>query len=145
MSVPTEVPGGAGAATDPRSRDPELQGRTYAIPFERVWTGALQLAAGGLPRWRVLKADDQRGVILAVSTSTIRKHASDVRITVGLDADGQTRVDLSAEARDGRGRLRHDRKSITTFLRHLDRVIEAREGLILAPRAELQGAPGSLA
>lgn len=144
MSGLTEDPRGIAAVTDPRSRDPGLRGRTYAIPFERVWTGALQLAAGGLPRWRVLQADDQRGVILAVSTSAIRKQACDVRITVGLDADGQTRVDLSALTRDGRGGLRHNVKSIATFLRHLDGMIEAREGLILAPRPHAPGVTGPL-
>jgi len=144
LSGLTEDPGGTGVVTDPRSRDPELRGRTYAIPFERVWTGALQLAAGGLPRWRVLKADDQRGVILAVATSAIRKQACDVRITVGLDADGQTRVDLSALAREKRGGLRHTVKSIAMFLRQLDGMVEAREGLILAPPTDAPGVPGLL-
>lgn len=121
----------AGAATDPRSSDPKLVGRTYAIPFERVWTAALQLAGGGIPRWHVLKADDQQGVILAVATSAIRKHPSDVRISVGLDANGQTRVDLCARPRDGKGSLRYNVRCIDTFLQHLDRQIEARRGLIL--------------
>jgi hypothetical protein len=120
-----------GAQTDPRSGDPKLQGRTYAIPFDRVWRGAVVLAGGGLPRWRLLKADDQRGVILAVATSAIRKHTSDVRITVGLDSNGQTRVDLRASIRDGRGTPTHNLKSIAKFIRALDREIDARPGLIL--------------
>jgi hypothetical protein len=126
-----EDAGGASAATDARSSDPKLQGRTYAIPFETVWTAAMRLADGGLRRWHVLEEDDQRGVILAVATSAIRKRVSDVRITVGLDANGQTRVDLRARTRDGKGSPRHDVRRIDTFLRHLDQQIEARQGLIL--------------
>ncbi len=131
MSGPGEEAGGTGAATDPRSSDPKLRGRTYAIPFEKVWTRALHLAGGGIPRWHVLRADDRPGVILAVSKSALRRHPSDVRITVGLDANGQTRVDLRARTRDGKGGLRRNVRCIDTFLRHLDLQLEARQGLIL--------------
>lgn len=123
--------GGGGAVTDPWSSDPRLLGRTYAIPFERVWMGALRLADGGLPRWRMLQEDDQRGVILAVATSAVRKRVADVHITVGLDLNGQTRVDLRARARDAKDSPRHSVRCIDTFLRHLDQQIEARQALIL--------------
>ncbi len=83
------------ARTDPKSQDPRLRGRTYAIPFERVWQGACVLADGGLSRWRLLHADDEVGVIDAEATSLVRRIPDAVHITVKLDENAQTRVDMT--------------------------------------------------
>ena len=50
------------AATDPRSDDPRLLGRTYAIPFDQVWTACLVLVER--PRhWTLLQAHDLDGYL----------------------------------------------------------------------------------
>ena len=108
------------AGTDPSSEDPRLRGRTYAIPFTRVWDAALALADGGLARWRLVASDDIGGAIEAEWTTFFTKRVSDVRIDVGLDENGQTRVDLHARSRGERGDLGANPRIIDFFLRRLD-------------------------
>lgn len=118
------------ATTDPTSEDPRLLGRTYAIPFEAVWQAATQLAGGGIRGWALWVADDQIGLIEA-STNPFLGSAADVRITIGLDENAQTRVDLTSTSRSAHGDLGRSRRNIGTFLRRLDRFLEARPGQIL--------------
>ncbi|MCK5650741.1 MAG: DUF1499 domain-containing protein, partial [Gemmatimonadetes bacterium] len=82
------------AETDPHSEDHRLRGRTYAIPFDRVWRIALKLAAADLRGWTVTHADDESGVIRAEAKTLVLRWMDDVRIDVTLDENGQTRVDL---------------------------------------------------
>jgi len=118
------------AGTDPKSEDPRLLGRTYAIPFESVWQAATRLAGGGIRGWALWVADDQIGVIEA-STNPLVGPAADVRITVGLDENAQTRVDLTSTSRTTRGDLGRSRRNIGTYLRRLDKLLEAQPGQIL--------------
>lgn len=83
------------AQTDPRSADPRLRGRTYAISFDRVWQAACALAEGGLGRWRLLGADDEAGVLDAEARSLFLRVPDAVHITVKLDENAQTRVDMT--------------------------------------------------
>lgn len=117
--------------TDPLAGDPRLRGRSYAIPFDRVWTAALALAGGGLPRWRVLTADDQAGSIEAEATTRVFRIVDDVRIRVGLDENGQTRVDLGWSSRNGRAGLGRGHRIAGRFTAALDRALEARPAQIL--------------
>ena len=119
------------AATDPRSADGRLIGRTYAIPFERVWQASLALCRGGLRGWSVLSADDQRGVIEAVSRTLLTGREDDVRVAIQLDENAQTRVDLWSGAQKNRANLGRNRRVIGRFLRRLDRSLEAKPGQIL--------------
>lgn len=122
---------GAEAATDPRAPDPRLRGRTYAIPFQRVWDAALFLVEGGLPRWRLVSSDDVRGVIEAERTAFLTKRVSDVRVDIGLDRDGQTRVDARARSRGSRPDLGANARAIAKLLRRLDERLEAGPAHIL--------------
>jgi hypothetical protein len=122
------------ASTDPASDDPALRGRTYAIAFDRVWQAALELADGGLRGWSLSEADDQAGVLRAEATTRIFRFVDDVRVRVGLDADGQTRVDVMSASRKGKGDLGTNRRRIVRFLAALDRKLDASPATILTPR-----------
>ena len=114
------------AETHPAATDPRLRGRTYAIPFDRVWTVSLGLAGGRLSRWRVLHSDDEKGTILAEVTNAIWGRPSEVRIRIGLDHYGLTRVDLKSVVGCGTNARRLGR-----FLRALDAELAAEPTQIL--------------
>lgn len=121
------------AQTRPGHPDPSLGGRTYAIPFSGVWAGAVELASGGLVGWSVVETDDERGVILAESTTRVFRFVDDVRIQVSLDENGQTRVDMASASRVGQGDLGQNARRIRKFFRALDRKVGAGPGTILDP------------
>ena len=116
--------------TDARARDRALRGRTYAIPFDAVWRGAVGLADGGLRGWRLLATDDQKGVLEAEATWTLFRSVGQVRVVIGLDANGQTRVDVEATSSNpldlGTGRRR-----VRRFLLALDQKVGATPAHIL--------------
>ena len=101
--------------------DPRLRGRTYAIPFEQVWQASLALAGGGLRRWRVIDSDDNEGVIRAESTSLVWRFVDDITITIRLDHDAQTRVDVQSRSRKGTADLGANARRIAKFFRALDK------------------------
>ncbi|MDA0327617.1 MAG: DUF1499 domain-containing protein [Gemmatimonadetes bacterium] len=121
------------ARTDPGSDDPRLRGRTYAIPFETVWQASLALGRGGLRGWSLGHADDQIGVIDVLWRTFVFGIEADIRIEIGLDQDAQTRVDLRALSRNGRGDLGRNRRAIGRFTRKLDRLLDPRPGQVLDP------------
>ncbi len=124
---------GAGAETDPCSPDVRLRGRTYAISFERVWSAALALVTGELRRWSLMAADDETGLIEAVAMSWPRGREDKVEIRVSLDANAQTRVDVSARPRDGKADLGRNARRIGSFVAKLDERLEASPTQILDP------------
>ncbi|HSG47520.1 MAG TPA: DUF1499 domain-containing protein [Longimicrobiales bacterium] len=112
-------------STHPAHPDPLLRGRTYAIPFDTVWTAALRLAGGGLPRWNVIRADDGPGVIQAEVRPRLWGENGDALVRVGLDADAQTRVDLVSSSRGNRNDLGASRRRAIRFFKALDRALAA--------------------
>jgi len=120
-----------GAATDPSADDERLIGRTYAIPFEAVWSAATRLAGGELKRWSIASADDLAGVISAGTRPMFFGQGDRVKIEIGLDENAQTRVDLSAESRSERPDLGRNRRAIGRFLSKLDEALGARPDQIL--------------
>ncbi len=114
------------AETDPAAVDPRLRGRTYAIPFEHVWSAALTLARRRRG-WTLLHADDLEGVIRAEARTALR-FVDDVEIRIRLDDNAQTRVDLSSASRVGVGDLGKNPRRIGKFLRALDRALHERGG-----------------
>ncbi len=114
------------AQTDPAAADPRLRGRTYAIPFEQVWSAALALARRRRG-WTVRHADDLDGVISAEARTALR-FVDDVEIRIRLDENAQTRVDLSSASRVGVGDLGKNPRRIGKFLRALDRELRGRRG-----------------
>ncbi len=121
------------AATDPSSQDRRLRGRTYAIPFERVWTCALKVAGGAVRGWQITASNDESGIIDVSCTTMLWRLSDDVRITVGLDANAQTRVDVTGAARDRRPDLGRNARKIGILCRSLDQALEVKPGEILDP------------
>ncbi|MSR35836.1 MAG: DUF1499 domain-containing protein [Gemmatimonadetes bacterium] len=126
------------AETDPRASDERLRGRTYAIPFGRVWNAALVLCGGGLPRWSVVSADDHEGVIRARAVTRVFRRLDDVRVTIGLDENGQTRVDVASIALHRKRDLGSNARRIQRFLRALDEKLGATSEQILDPTRQPQ-------
>lgn len=121
------------AHTDPSAADRRLRGRTYAIPFDAVWTASLDVARGRIRGWTVVETDDERGVIRAESVTLLWRFVDDVRISIGLDENGQTRVDVESASRVGKGDLGRNPRTIGTFLRRLDKELAVRPGHVLDP------------
>jgi hypothetical protein len=109
------------AATGHDHWDPRLRGRTYHIPFDRVWQAALALAGGELRRWKIVQADDYEGIIEAEAKTLLMRYVDDVRIHIYLDDDAQTRVDLVSQSRKGRADFGTNARRVARFFRALDR------------------------
>lgn len=124
------------AETAQAHEDPRLRGRTYAIPFEDVWSAAQALATVGLRGWRLVSSDDEQGVINAEATTWPRKKIDDVVIRVSLDENAQTRVDARSAAREGRGDWGRNARRLNRFFRALDHAVpEARRQRMAARKA----------
>ncbi len=121
------------ANTDPRSDDPRLSGRTYTIRFEDVWQASMRVCGGGLLGWSIGRADDQRGIIEALAKVPLIGSETDVHVQVGLDQQGQTRVDAVAVSRGEKGDWGRTRRLIGKFSRALDAELGARPEQILDP------------
>lgn len=83
-------------ATSPRNADSRLHGRTYSIPFEDVWQGALRIIREKLKGWILDTADDQEGIIHADVRGIHKKLNGTIEVRIALDGNGQTRVDAKA-------------------------------------------------
>ena len=116
------------------SGDPGLRGRTYAIPFGTVWDAALRLAAGGLRGWTTTESDETAGIVEARARGLVLRFPATVVITVSLDDNAQTRVDLTAEGRHGGGDLGINARRIRRFCFALDRALEAEPHQVLNVR-----------
>ncbi|MBI4538759.1 MAG: DUF1499 domain-containing protein [Gemmatimonadetes bacterium] len=130
------------AETHPGEPDPRLRGRTYAIPFDEIWNAALKLAGGALPRWRLVHTDDREGVIRAKARTRVFRFVDDVVIHIGLDLNGQTRLDLRSRSRRGWVDLGMNARRIGRFCRRLDAAVRATPAHILpaAPPARAASA-----
>ena len=120
------------AETDPRSRDSRLQGRTYAIPFDQVWTACLSLVQGRR-RWALLLANDLDGVIRIRCETLVFKFIDDLEIRISLDENAMTRVDARSKSRKGRADMGTNARRIGRLLRRLDAKLNAGHGAILDP------------
>jgi len=121
------------ASTDPVATDERLRGRTYAIPFEQVWSAAMRLSGGGLRGWSTLSADDREGVIEAAAEPLVFGGPCHVSIEIGLDENAQTRVDARSSSAGKHGNLGRNRRTLGKFFRRLDRSLEAKPAQILDP------------
>jgi uncharacterized protein (DUF1499 family) len=105
--------------TDARARDPRLRGRTYAVPFARVWDAAVALA-NEMPRWRVTVTDEDRGLIQAEAETRFLGFVDDVTIRIRLDDNAWTRVDMLSASRRGWTDFGTNRRRVLHFLERLD-------------------------
>ncbi|MEO5509343.1 MAG: DUF1499 domain-containing protein [Longimicrobiales bacterium] len=108
-------------STSPEHSDTRLQGRTYAIPFEDVWQGALRIIREKSKRWSLDTADDQEGVINADVRGLYKKLNGTVVVRVALDAEGQTRVDAHARTPAAFTDFGVNARRLDRFFRGLDR------------------------
>lgn len=107
------------AFTEPEADDPRLRGRSYGVPFARVWNAALEVALR-TPGWTVVGSDPVAGEIVAEARTPLWKFTDDVWVRLSLDEDGQTRVDMASASRKGGGDLGTNARRIARFLRTLD-------------------------
>jgi hypothetical protein len=75
--------------------------------------------------WKVVRSDDLSGVLDAEATTSVPRRVSDVRIKVGLDYNGQTRVDAQASEHKGQVELGGNRRRIKRFMNALDHALGA--------------------
>ena len=108
------------AFTDPAAEDPRLRGRSYPIPFARVWEAVLRVARAR-PRWTVVETHPATGELHAEARTLFWRFTDDVWIRVSLDAGGLTRVDVTSTSRTGRADLGANARRIARFLHALDR------------------------
>ncbi|MEX2465604.1 MAG: hypothetical protein WD995_01755 [Gemmatimonadota bacterium] len=106
--------------------DERLVGRTYAIPFDRVWNASRALADGRLRGWRLLRGDDREGVLEASSLTFLRRNLDEIVVTIRLDENAQTRVDVQCRRVDRNKPPRRHPRVIGRFFRALDRKLEAK-------------------
>jgi len=110
----------ARAYTEPDSEDPRLRGRSYAVPFARVWRAALDEIAARR-RWTLVDADPKSGEIVAEARTQVWKFTDDIWIRISLDENGLTRVDMASTSRVGRMDFGVNARRIVRFLQALDR------------------------
>ncbi len=79
--------------------------------------------------------DDREGVIEAVSLTWLRRKPDQVTVTVRLDENAQTRVDLRCVRVEGASSRRRHPRLVDRFMASLDRKLEATPGQKLDPTA----------
>jgi uncharacterized protein (DUF1499 family) len=107
------------AITDPDAEDPRLRGRSYGVPFARVWQAADEIARA-TRGWTIVNSDPRAGEIVAEAQTRLWKFTDDVWVRLSLDEDGQTRVDMASASRKGSADLGTNSRRIARFLRTLD-------------------------
>ena len=113
------------AETDATSADRHLRGRTYAIPFDKVWQAAMQVVGASLHGWVLVSTDDTEGVIEALTRTRILGLQGRARIKIRLDENAQTRVDVTSASHAQFGDFGRNRRTIRRFFRLLDQHLEA--------------------
>lgn len=130
------------AFTSPDAEDPDLRGRTYAIPFDDVWQSSMELVGGGLDRWEVRESDDEEGLIRGMAHGRIERFTSAITVRITLDANAQTRVDAMAASHTGRADFGSNRRRLRRYFKRLDERLEARRGAAIR-RLRVDPAPGT--
>ena len=110
------------AETDLLSDDPRLIGRTYTIPFDRVWTACLDMIDRNR-RWTLIYANDLDGYIVVQCQTLVFKFIDDFEITILLDENALTRIDVRSHSRKGRTDLGANARRIGRFFKKLDRIL----------------------
>lgn len=110
-------------ATRPDHEEPALRDRVYAVPFQRVWSEAVHLVNRRSPRWGLVEADDDEGLIRVEVTASLLGTPAEIEIRVGLDANAQTWVRMRSATRSGRWDMGVNVRRVTGFLRALDRAL----------------------
>lgn len=105
------------------TRDSEgPEGRVYTVPFARVWD-ELTAYIRGRRRWRLTHKDEELGMLTVTCRSLVFRFVDDLTVWVGLDENGQTRVEARSASRVGKGDFGVNRRRIGRLLEHLDEVL----------------------
>lgn len=120
------------ASTHPGHGDEDLRGRTYAIPFDRVWQAAVRLTSGGLPRWSLLDADDGPGTLQAEAGPLLWGRPTEFLIRISLDRNAQTRVDAVGYTPGARWDMGACKRRTVRFFGALDRELGTDHRTLLA-------------
>ncbi|MGD8699407.1 MAG: DUF1499 domain-containing protein [Gemmatimonadales bacterium] len=108
------------AQTSETAEDPRLRGRTYVIPFAKVWDEIIDMIESR-SRWTLVSADEGTGLIHAEAKTLVFRLVDDVRLKLKLDQNALTRVDMRSASRVGKGDLGTNARRIHRFYRKLDR------------------------
>lgn len=108
------------AQTSEQADDPRLRGRTYVIPFARVWDEIIAMIESA-SRWTLVSSDEGTGLIHAEARTLVFRFVDDVRFKLKLDENALTRVDMWSASRAKRGDLGTNARRIRRFFRQLDR------------------------
>ena len=111
------------AATAPGHEDPGLRTRTYPVPYDRIWSTTLSVVSQRRG-WTLVDADDLDGVIRIEATTPVFRFVDDMEIRIGLDRDGQTRVNARSASRVGGADLGKNARRIRRFFRDLEERLE---------------------
>ncbi len=111
------------AETRRSAEDPRLRGRTYHVPFARVWDEIIQMIQES-DRWQLLDADEGRGRIRAEARTRVFGFVDDIWFRVKLDDNALTRLDMRSASRVGRADLGTNARRIARFMKHLDRRLD---------------------
>lgn len=114
------VLGDGAAQTRPDATDPRFRGRTYSIPFEDVWQASLAILQSGLRGCSVRLSNDRDGIIIAEASATLPRRIDDITVSVTLDKDAQTRVDMRSLSREGKSDFGANARRIAKFFDMLD-------------------------
>jgi hypothetical protein len=115
--------GGSFATSDD---DANVDAQPLRAPQRRedVWTEARNLASE-LPRWRVLEADEARGILVCECAGGLLAPASRVTLTFeGPEGIPSTTVNARSESTGGLLGLSRDRARVLEFMRLLRRRVE---------------------
>ena len=108
------------AQTSENAEDPRLCGRTYMVPFATVWDEIIGMIGEG-KRWKLVRANEDKGMIGFEATTVVFRFVDDVRVKVQLDQNALTRVDMWSQSRKGKGDMGVNARRIYRFFRDLDR------------------------
>jgi len=114
------VLGDGAAQTRPDANDHRFRGRTYSIPFEDVWQASIAILESGLRGCSVRLANDRDGIIIAEATATLPRRIDDITVSITLDKDAQTRIDMRSLSRDGKSDFGANARRIAKFFEMLD-------------------------
>jgi hypothetical protein len=114
------VLGDGAAQTRPDAADPRFRGRTYSIPFEDVWQASLAILQSDLRGCSVRLSNDRDGIIIAEASATLPRRIDDITVSVTLDKDAQTRVDMRSLSREGKSDFGANARRIAKFFEMLD-------------------------
>ena len=109
------------------ARQSDLGRRTYGIPFGTVWDAALRLASGGLRGWTKKDANDRSGIIEASVRGLVLPFTADAVISITLDDNAQTRVDVSVRTQHWPAFRRARALRVRRLFRTLDRALAAQQ------------------